>query len=248
MVQSVDRALEILEHLKQSPNGLGITDLSRKLGVAKSTVHRLITTLEGHRYVKKISPQGTYQLGLKFLEMNHIVVERLDIIELAHPILDELTKNTLEIAHLGMLDDYELIYIDKVETNSTIRIYSQTGRRAPMHCTGIGKALLAFFPEQKLERFLQQSELTKFTPHTFSDQNLLKNELSLIRDQGYSLDNEEHEESIRCVAAPIFNHLGEVRYAISVTGPSNRMSDQRMDVIIPIVKEAAEKISRQIGY
>ncbi|WP_078593829.1 IclR family transcriptional regulator [Evansella clarkii] len=248
MVQSVDRAMIILDCLKESPKGLGVTDLSKKLGVAKSTVHRLLSTLEKHRYVKKVNNEGIYQLGLKFLEMNHAVMENMNIVELAHPILDELTKTVAEITHLVMLENFELVYIDKVESTSTIRIYSQTGRRAPMHCTGVGKAMAAYFPEKKLERFFSHTDWKAFTPYTITKEEDFRAELDRIREKGYSLDDEEHEEGIRCVAAPVFNHQGEVQYAISATGPTNRMNNKRIEEIIPLVKKAAYKISKAIGY
>lgn len=248
MVQSVDRAMLILDHLKESPKGLGVTELSKRLVVAKSTVHRLLSTLEKHRYVKKVNNDGVYQLGLKFLEMNETVIENLDIVELAHPILEKLTNKVSDITHLAMLENFELIYIDKVENKSIIRIYSQTGKRGPLHCTGVGKAIAAYFSEHKLELFLNRTELKKFTQSTFTSKEAFKNELKKIRVEGYSIDNEEHEEGIRCVAVPVFDHLGEVNYAISVTGTINRMTNQHVEEIIPLLKESAYEISQQIGY
>lgn len=248
MVQSVDRALEILEHLKRSKNGLGITDLSRRLDVAKSTVHRLVSSLEKYDYVKRVDDRGIYGLGLKFLEMNQVVIEKLNIVETAHPVLDELTARIDEITHLGMLDGYDLIYIDKVETTSTIRIYSQTGRRAPMYCTGIGKALLAYFQESKLAAYLDHHELLQYTDTTLTNPVKLKEELEEIKEKGYAVDNEEHEKGVRCVAAPIFNHIGEVCYAISVTAPSSRMTDSRMKEIIPLILKTSDTISKKMGY
>ncbi|PYZ95919.1 IclR family transcriptional regulator [Alteribacter lacisalsi] len=249
MVQSVDRALEILEHLKKAPDGLGITELSNKLGTAKSTVHRLVKTLQKHDYVKTGRTDGIYELGLKFLEMNHTVVENLDIVSLANPILRELTKETSEITHLVMLDDMELVYIDKVEANATtIRIYSQTGKRAPIHCTGVGKAIAAYFSPEEYERYFARTEMKRFTPYTITTKEDFLKETALIRKNGYAMDNEEHEEGIRCVAAPIFEHNGIVRHAISMTGPVSRMSDERLEKIIPMIKEAAMTISRKLGY
>lgn len=248
MVQSVDRAMIILDHLKRSPKGLGVTELSRRLLVAKSTIHRLLNTLEKHSYVKKANNDGIYQLGLKFLEMNEAVIENLDIVQLAHPVLEKLTNEVSEITHLAMLENFELIYIDKVESNSTIRIYSQTGKRGPLHCTGVGKAIAAYFPEQKLERFFEKTELKRFTQNTLTSKQAFKNELKKIRANGYSMDNEEHEEGIRCVSVPVFDHLGDVHFAISLTGTINRMTEQRLEEIIPLIKKSAQDISKQIGY
>ena len=248
MVQSVDRALKILDLLKDREEGLGITEISHQMGIAKSTAHRLITTLEHHHYVKKTSENGVYSLGLKFIEMTQHVLETMDIVTIARPLLQKLTKETREISHLCMLDGDELVYIDKVESQSTIRIYSQTGRRAPMYCTGVGKVLLSYFPEHKLAKYLQSTELTAFTENTLTTPEEIKQELAATRAQGYAKDEEEHELGIRCVAAPVFNHLGEVPYAISVTGPTTRMTDERMKEIIPQVMHTANEVSRNIGY
>jgi IclR family KDG regulon transcriptional repressor len=247
LIQSVDRALSILEILKDHPQGLGVTELANRLGVAKSTVHRLLSTLEQYDYVKQ-SEETLYRLGLKFLEMNEIVVENLDVVEIARPTLKMLSEQVGEIAHLVMLDERDILYIDKVETSSTIRIYSRIGKRAPLHCTGVGKAILAHMNNSSLDRLLDQIDFQSFTQHTICDKAAFKAELEKVSKRGVAFDDEEHELGIRCIAAPIFDHQGEVHYAISITGPINRMSNQRIEELIPFVKEAANQISKQLGY
>ncbi|WP_052361893.1 IclR family transcriptional regulator [Geomicrobium sp. JCM 19038] len=140
MLQSIDRAMRVLDLLKDHHFGLGVTELSYRLGVAKSTVHRIVSSLEAHGYVKQEPGNGNYRLGLKFLEMQQYVLKQMEITSIARPFLDELSREANEIVHLVEQQDYEVVYLDKVEQHSnTIRIYSRVGRRAPMHCTGVGK-------------------------------------------------------------------------------------------------------------
>ncbi|WHX40352.1 IclR family transcriptional regulator [Mesobacillus sp. AQ2] len=248
MIQSVSRALHILEILKDYPKGLGVTELAQKLDVAKSTVHRLLMSLEEYDYVQKLGKDSVYRLGLKFIEMNEVVVENLNIVEVARPLIEGLSKSTGEIVHLVMLDNNEIIYIDKVENNSAIRIYSQVGRRGPLHCTGVGKSILAFLSEQEVDRLLSGYTMKRFTENTLTTIEELKTELKSIRENQFSYDNEEHEKGIRCVAAPIFDHRQRPQFAISVTGPLTRMSDEQLEEIIPKMKETAAEISRRMGY
>jgi DNA-binding IclR family transcriptional regulator len=249
MVQSVDRALMILDILKQHPKGLGITELAHELNVAKSTAHRLVSTLETYDYVTQDRETSRYSLGLKFLEMQQVVMENMDIVAVAHPILEALTEECGEISHLVMRDHFDVVYIDKVESAvSTIRIYSRTGKRAPIYCTAVGKAIAAHFDEPLLQEYVEQSAFQPLTRHTISEPEAFKAALQKVLTDGYAEDNEEHEEGIRCIGAPIFNHLGQVPYAISITGPLARMTDARLQTLIPRLKQAAAAISRNIGY
>ena len=248
MIQSVDRALQILDLLKIHSRGLGVTEIANQLNVAKSTAHRLLMSLEGYDYVQKVGKDSSYRLGLKFLEMNQAVVENLNVVEIARPFLEKLSSDTGEIVHLVMLDEHEIVYIDKVDNASTIRIYSQIGKRGPLYCTGVGKAILSHFDQGKMAEYFEQNSLKKFTEHTLTDAEYLQNELKTIRTASFAYDNEEHEVGIKCVAAPILDHRHQVDYAISVTGPIARMFHEKLDEIIPRLKETAQQISRQLGY
>lgn len=248
MIQSVDRALQVLELLRENPRGLGVTEISIALKVAKSTAHRLLMSLEEHKYVQKFGKESTYRLGLKFIEMNYIVTKNLDVVELARPFIETLSAETGEIVHLVMLDGQEIVYIDKVENSSTIRIYSQVGRRAPLFCTAVGKAILAHLNENEAKQMISKIKFKRFTDYTLTSVESLENELVSIKTNAYSYDNEEHEMGIRCVGAPIFDHNGRPQYALSVTGPLDRMSDKILDHHIPLLKETVNKISRSLGY
>ncbi|MDW0116193.1 IclR family transcriptional regulator [Sporosarcina thermotolerans] len=248
MVQSVDRALRILELLKENPSGQGVTEVANALEVAKSTAHRLLLSLERHGYVQKVGRESTYRLGLKFIEMNYFVVKHLNIVEIAKPIIEKLSKDTGEIVHLVMLDNQQVVYIDKVDNQSSIRIYSQVGRRAPLYCTAVGKSILAYRNEEEVLEYIDQVSFKRFTEHTFVNGEDLIKELHAIKKRGFSYDNEEHELGIRCVAAPIFDYTGEVQYAISVTGPENRMTDEILKSTIPKLLETVEEISIKMGF
>ncbi|GAK05338.1 transcriptional regulator, IclR family [Geomicrobium sp. JCM 19037] len=250
MIQSIDRALRVLDLLKDHHFGLGVTELSHRLGVAKSTVHRILSSMEDHGYVRQEPNNGNYRLGLKFLEMQQYVLKQMEITAIARPFLDDLSREANEIVHLVEQQDFEVVYLDKVEHHSnTIRIYSRIGRRAPMHCTGVGKVLLSHLTDSKLEHYFQNvTSRKKFTEHTLTTKIEIKDAITRIKDLGYSVDNEEHERGIRCVAAPVFNHLGEVNHGVSVTGPLDRMDDQRLEEVIGLLTATCGRISKELGY
>lgn len=248
MIQSVDRALQILEVLKTHTRGLGVTEISNHLDVAKSTAHRLLSSLEKFDYVQKDSFHNTYSLGLKFIEMSETVMENLNIVDISRPLIEKLSMETGEIVHLVIHDQHEIVYIDKVDNRSAIRIYSQIGRRGPLHCTAVGKCILAFMNDHEKERLLQDYTMKSFTENTIVTLEALAQELNRVRSAGFSYDNEEHELGIRCIAAPIFDSSGKVKHAISVTGPINRMTDQHIDKYLPLLKETTLLISKRLGF
>lgn len=248
MIQSVDRALKILDLLKLNPKGVGVTEIATHLQIAKSSAHRLLSTLVEHNYVQQNSNQN-YVLGLKFIEMNHYVISNIDILESAHPLIEKLCEEVDEIVHLVQLRDFEVVYIDKVENNQSIRIYSQIGRTAPLYCTGVGKVILAFKDDGYINSYLNyQKDFKVFTPYTVKNKEELFKKIQSIRENGFGYDDQEHELNIRCVAAPIFNHEHQVKYAISVTGPIHRMTDEKIQQIIPSILKCSNNISKVLGY
>ncbi|TDT51031.1 IclR family transcriptional regulator [Fonticella tunisiensis] len=248
LIQSVDRALQILECFSRENRELGVTEISKYLGLHKSTTFGLLSTLESRGYVEQNLDNGKYRLGLKLFELGNLVHEGLDLRKQAYPFLKELVDKYQETVHLVVNDRGEAVYIDKVEGPGAIRMYSQVGKRPPMYCTGVGKAILAYMPDKEVDRILFEKGLRPFTPNTITDVDKLKAHLAEIREQGYSFDNEEIEIGLRCVAAPIKNHKGEVIAAISVAGPSTRMTWEKMNILAISVKEAAVNISRRMGY
>lgn len=248
MIQSVDRALKILDYLKINPKGSGVTEVATHLQIAKSSAHRLLATLVEHNYVQQNDNQN-YVLGLKFIEMNNYVISNLDILGSAHPLIEQLCDDVDEIVHLVQLRDFEVVYIDKVENSQSIRIYSQIGRTAPLYCTGVGKVILAYKDSLFIENYLSyQKEFKVFTPYTVKDKQELLDRINRIKDSGYGFDDQEHELNIRCVSAPIFNHEHQVNHAISVTGPIHRMTDEKIQQIIPKLLKCTQEISKSWGY
>ncbi|TRY27647.1 IclR family transcriptional regulator [Brevibacillus sp. LEMMJ03] len=247
-VQSVDRALYILDLLKEHNDGLGITELAHRMDVAKSTVHRLLTSLKNQGYVRQDPLTERYLLGLKLIELGSIVTQSLEIRTIAKPILNQLVQETGETSHLVILEDGEVVYIEKIESPYTIRMYSLIGKRAPVHCTGVGKAIIAYLPEEQVRRIAAQRGLKKFTENTITSLDDLLVHLQEIKANGYSLDREEHEPGICCVAAPILNHNGEAVAGVSVSGPTMRMNEEKLAFCKDRVVFYAREISKHLGY
>lgn len=249
LVQSVDRAITILETLAQNKGRCGITELSNATGLHKSTVHRLLSTLMSRGYAEKCKDSDDYKLGMKLLALGNAILERLDIREVAKPYIEELSKKTKEVVHLAILDDGEAVYIDKVESpDHSIRMFSQIGRRGPLHCTAVGKMLLAGLEDSEVEKIMSDKGMHKFTKSTIDNINDLKEELAKIRKNGYAFDEIEHEEGIRCVAAPIYDLSGKIVASISLSGPIIHVTHYRMPELTEEILKTAKDISYQLGF
>ncbi|GAB2552044.1 IclR family transcriptional regulator [Gracilibacillus alcaliphilus] len=248
-VQSLERSLSIMEYLARDPAGASVAQLSQEMGLAKSTVHRLLQTLMARGYVQQDQQYGHYQLGVQCLTLASHFLGQLDIRNLAKASLMQLSKDSGEVVHLCILDRNEAVYIDKVESQQTLRMYSQVGRRAMLHCTGVGKALLVGFDEQQVERLIQEKGLPRFTDTTITEAKQLEDEIKQIRQQGYAIDEQEHEKGIRCIAAPIFDYEGKVSAAISIAGPIERMTKERVQKDLPsVMLQHSQLLSKKLGY
>ncbi|MFM1651728.1 IclR family transcriptional regulator [Brevibacillus sp. B_LB10_24] len=247
-VQSVDRALYVLELLKENVDGLGITELAHRMGLAKSTVHRLLTSLKNQGYVRQDPQSECYLLGLKLIELGSVVSQSLEIRKIANPIMNQLVLETGETSHLVLLQEGEVVYIEKIESPYTIRMYSLIGKRAPVHCTGVGKAIIAHIPEEEVRKIVEQKGLPRFTANTITSFDELIANLQEIRERGYSLDEEEHEPGIYCVAAPILNHSGQPVAGLSVSGPTMRMDEEKIRLCMDRVVFYAREISKHLGF
>lgn len=246
-VQSVDRALKIIDILQKNPKGLGVTELSYRMDLSKSTVHRMLMSLLKSGFVKR-NDSEEYMLGLKLISLGQTVSENLNIRNITSPYLLRLSKSLEEAAHLVVKDNNEIVYIDKIESPATIRMFSKVGKRAPMHCTGVGKAILAFLPEQEMLEVIDNAGLQRFTENTIVKKQEMLSHLEVIKKEGFSLDYEEHELGIRCAAAPIFNHNSEVVAGISVAGPIMRVNNKKLQLIAKEVMEVSKEISMLLGY
>lgn len=248
LVQSVSRSLRILEALGHSDEPQSLAEITAAVQLPKTTVHRLLETLQCEGYVEQNPVSHQFLLSSKILELAASFLGRLDVREVARPILMELWHQSQETVHLGLLDDGEVLYIEKLESPHTIRMYSEIGRRAPLHCTGLGKALLANLPAEEIDQIVARRGLRRYTENTLVNRADLLEEMAAIRSRGVAFDNEEHEKSVRCVAAPVYDAQGQVIAAISIAGPAFRMTAERQQDLEPHVVMAARKISQRLGY
>ena len=249
-VQSVERTFDVLEALAASRQPVPISELSQRLGLHISTVHRLLATLIERGYARQDTVTGRYGIGPRLVELAGGLSEQVDLRQETRPFLEQLAVQVGETANLSVRSGNNLVYIDQVQSARLVRMFTRVGSSAPLYCTGSGKLFLAFSPnfEQELERYLAQTTLEPHTPATLTTPRQLKSELLQIQQRGYSFDNEEMEEGVVCVAAPVFDGEGQVVAAISVSGPTGRMSSFDSARIVEPIRRAAARISEALGY
>jgi IclR family transcriptional regulator, KDG regulon repressor len=247
-VQSVDRALQLIDIVSQHRNGCGVTELAHALDISKSTVFRLVSSLVNYGYIEQHLETKNYKLGYKLLELNTRLLDSIDLRTQALPFLKELEDLSNEVVHLVVPNGGEVVYIEKLEGNETLRMHSQVGKRAPMHCTGVGKVILAYLAETTLKKVIKEKGLPKITVNTIDNEKSLYTELNQIRKQGFGYDLEENEIGISCIAAPIFNHKGEITAALSISGPTLRMTDEKMANLKGTIVETCSQISKRLGF
>lgn len=246
-IQVLDRALALLEALSHQGPDLTLGQISQMLKLHKSTAHRLIMVLERHRLIEKNSNTGKYRLGLKLFELGTKAIGQLDLRERARPFLERAVLDTGETVHLCVYDDGEVVYLDKVEPARSVRLASSVGRRNPAYCTAVGKAMMAFLPEAQVEVAAQKHGFRQLTRRTISNMLELKAELTKVRKVGYALDNEENEEGVCCVGAPVWSFGADPIAAISVSGPTFRLSAEKVPVVAEAVVSVAQALSKQLG-
>ena len=247
MVKSVYRAVKILDVLS-SEGEKSVTEISTILSFPKSSVHEITSTLLATGILEKDSDRNKYSLGLKLFELGKQAQANLEISKVAIPSLRSLHEQFDETVHLTVLDRKEVLYIECFESTKQLRTYSVIGIRAPLHCTAVGKAILAYLDDGEVEEIIRSMGLPRFTQNTITDRERLNAEVRKIRDSGFATDVMEHEEGVCCVGAPVRNHTGQVVASISVSGPSQRMTAARIEEIAPLVMERAAEISRRVGY
>jgi IclR family transcriptional regulator, KDG regulon repressor len=248
IIQSVERALKILDLFDEHTSELKITEISEKMGLHKSTVHSLLKTLQEHSYINQNPEDGKYRLGLKLAERGNVVISHMDITKTAKNYLLDLSAKTKQTVHLGILDGREGVYIDKVEGEQSIIRYSRIGRRLPLHSTAIGKVLLAYQSPNKMELFLKNYHYQHQTANTIIDETVFREELEKVKEQGYALDDQENEQGVRCAAVPIFNRKGHVLAALSISTLVSRVNDQELHLFIDLLKRSCKELSEQMRY
>jgi DNA-binding IclR family transcriptional regulator len=246
--QVLDRTFQILDILSSDAMGQGITELAERLQLHKSTTHRLIMVLESSRYVEKEGDTGKYRLGSRIIELGLSALSRLDMYQVARPHLRDLVGGTGETAHIGVMRDGEIVSLLNCESTQTLRTPSTIGTRHPAHCSSLGKAILAFNTPEELERFLHKRTFERYTRNTITSQDVFRKELESIRRIGYAIDDEEREDGLRCIGAPVFSSSGDVVAAVSIAGPVFRITRDRTSALAAAVVKAAESISSSLGF
>jgi DNA-binding IclR family transcriptional regulator len=244
-VQSVDRALIILEVLARVGEA-GVTEIAGELGVHKSTAFRLVTTLESHRLVEQTTERGRYRLGVGVLRLAGATTARLDLVQEARPVCRQLAADTGETVNIAVLSESSALYLDQVAGSSALQPHNWVGQHIPLHATSNGKVLLSGLDDDRLSSLL--GTLSRYTPTTITKKGKLRDELAVVREQGYAVAVDELEEGLTAAAAPIRNAHGDVIASMSVSGPTFRLTEARVADVVPQLVEAAGEVSHRLGW
>ncbi len=245
-IKSLDRALGVLDRLAEIESAT-LSDLAQAMGQSPATVYRVLTTFQGHGMVELEEARQTWHIGPKAFLIGSAFLRRTSVVERARPILRELMEATGETANLGIEREGHVLFVGQVETHENIRAFFPPGTLSPMHSSGIGKALLAQVPEDRLAAKLAGLPLARFTVQTLTDVEALSADLRAARARGYALDMEERNEGMRCIAAPVFDAFGAVAAGISVSGPTSRLDSARIAAVAQEVIAAAARLSAALG-
>lgn len=247
-IQVIDRAARVLDCFSFDEPELSVSEISATTRLHKSTAHRILMALEHNGFVEQNPETSKYHLGIKLFKLGHQAVARLSLRDIARPYLKALMEETGETVHLAVLDNDQVLYLDKVEGAHALRMPSRVGRHIPTHCTSLGKAMLSCLDEHEVRRIFQGQLLRRHTHNTVRNVEELWGELKKTRKQGYAVDREEIELGLRCVGAPLRDYTGKMVGAISVAGPSARLVSENIPIIGNMVVKAAAAISQQLGY
>jgi IclR family KDG regulon transcriptional repressor len=247
MNYSVAKAFAILEYLASTGGARELGVISRALGMHKSTTYRFLSTLAALGYVAQDPETSRYALGSRVVWLASTYLDSLDLRTLARPLLEKLVEDTRETVHLAILDNFEVVYIDKVDGHQPVKMASRVGNRMPAHSTGLGKALLAYNNESQWPVYVNKKGLISYTPNTITNPEEFYTHLQGVKQRGYAIDNSENEDGIRCVAVPIHDHTGNTIGAISVSGWSLTMTPERDEGLAMRAKDTARQISERLG-
>lgn len=244
-IKSLDRALVVLAEVARA-EGITLSALAQRLGESPATIYRVLTTLALHQIVESNDSAQTWHIGAGAFLIGSAFLRRTSLVETSRPILRDLMETTGETANLGVEKDGHVLFLGQVETHAPIRAFFPPGTLSPLHASGIGKVLLAYFDAPRLHRF-GAAGLARFTPHTLADLADLQADLAQIKARGYSVDDQERNIGMRCIAAPIRNALGEVIAGISVSGPTSRIAPDEVAKLATAVISAAARVSEALG-
>jgi IclR family KDG regulon transcriptional repressor len=245
IIQSVAHALDVLEEFRDETEELGVTELSKKLKLHKNNVFRILATLQSRNYIEQNRANDNYRLGIKCLELGQTFIHQRGLLKQARPILQELAETTGETSYISILRGIEVVYLDAVETSSTVRVISRVGLHMPLHATAAGKALVSYDSDDELRK-LFSGDLPRFTKATRTDVDDFIKEVALVREHGFATDL---EEGLRCIGAPVRDYTRKVVGAVSVSGPAHRLSDERIATVIgPELDRAGKALSARLGF
>jgi IclR family acetate operon transcriptional repressor len=245
-IQSVDRAFDVLDILALK-HGLTLSEIASELNQSPATIYRALSTLQARKIVETDPATQVWNIGPAAFQIGNAFVRRNSVVERSRPIMRDLMAQTGETANLGIEKSDRVIFVSQVETHETIRAFFPPGTQSPMHASGIGKALLAHYSDDRIMKLLKHSSLEQFTDKTITDPKELLQEIANIRSQGFAFDDEEKNLGMRCIASPILNYFGEAVAGISVSGPTHRMTLDRINNISAAVKDAANTLSQSLG-
>lgn len=248
IVQSVERALGILEIVSDYDKGIGLTEISNRIGLHKSTVHRLLSTLIYKGYIFQDQDSLRYLSTLKMYEIGYKRLSSIDLLKASKKHTKLLMESTNEVVHLVVRDGNNIVYIDKVDAGNTITMQSNIGKRNPLCCTSVGKAILSKLDLAEVKKIWDSSNIVKKTNNTITEFDEMISELEKVKSLGYAVDDEENELGIRCIGATIMNKDGKVEGAISISGPANRVTKEFDNVFGCKVKAIANQISKELGF
>jgi IclR family transcriptional regulator, KDG regulon repressor len=249
-VPSLHRAIQALDMLACSADGLSLAEMSKRLNTPKSTLFRIMVTLQDHSLVNQDRGRKVFSLGMKLVEWGHAALERVDLKQIAHPHLEQLANETRESFYLGVLDNLEVILIDRADTPEMWRIVARLGSRSPVHATATGQVLIAEATPEVVDRVIERTGLKKFTEKTIVNAAQLQKRLDLVKKQGFSITDAEYKPDLCAVAVPVRDHRGAVVASLMTALPSGQANKRKAHVreLISILQQKAEVISRELGH
>lgn len=247
-IKSIIKAANVVNVLAEAGQPLSLSVIANELQISKSTLHGIISTLVDVKFIAQDQRSGRYRLGTRLFEVGSALSNQWNVRKIGYPIIQHIVADMGETVHMAVLDDYEVLYINKQESTSSVRIVTEVGVKLPAHCTGLGKALLCGLSKLELQCFASTKGLAKKTELTITTLEGLWKEMELTRRRGYAVDEQEFVEGLRCCAVPIHDHTGNIVSAISISGPVSRMQDDKFIRCRETLQKSAAEISLQMGY
>jgi DNA-binding IclR family transcriptional regulator len=248
MADTATRLFQIIEFLASSKDWVSLREMARELHISAASAYRALSSLKEIGYVRQHPQDGSYQLTLKIAWISAQLLENVQLRQIAHPFLQQLTSATNETTHLAVLEGTEFVYIDKVDNAQAVRMRSRVGQRGRLYCAAVGKVMLAFMPETECEALSRRLRLQAATEHTITDAAAFREELGKVRELGYAVDDEENEVGIRCVGAPVYDHTGRLTAAVSISGWTITMTPERIPKLAPQLVQTCQRISAELGF